>query len=136
MKIRLNTRPSYQRQHKFGRGPVVHKTRVLRGSHSPQWREDFMVGVALPESAYGVVILCAQVKESPVPSDSLLTLDLKSGSKVNIGTYAITLDKFFEGQLKATRAFDIGNGKSGELSFILLLMRTCTHTHTQMSNCG
>lgn len=46
MKVRLNTRPSYQRTHKFGRGPVVHKTRVLRGSHSPQWREDFMVGVA------------------------------------------------------------------------------------------
>ena len=43
MKVRLNTRPSYQRQHKFGRGPVVHKTRVLRGSHSPQWMEDFMV---------------------------------------------------------------------------------------------
>lgn len=51
------------------------------------------------------------MKESPVASDSLLNLDLKSGSKVNIGTYAITLDKFFEGQLKATRAFDIGNGK-------------------------
>lgn len=47
VKVRLNTRPSYQRQHKFGRGPVVHKTRVLRGSHSPQWREDFMVGGAL-----------------------------------------------------------------------------------------
>ena len=46
VKVRLNTRPSYQRQHKFGRGPVVHKTRVLRGSHNPQWREDFMVGVA------------------------------------------------------------------------------------------
>ena len=45
MKVRLNTRPSYLRQHKFGRGPVVHKTRVLRGSHSPQWKEDFMVGV-------------------------------------------------------------------------------------------
>lgn len=52
-----------------------------------------------------------QVKESPVASDSLLTLDLKSGSKVNIGTYAITLDKVFDGQLKATRVFDIGNGK-------------------------
>ncbi len=44
VKVRLNTRPSYQRQQKFGRGPVVHKTRVLRGSHNPQWREDFMVG--------------------------------------------------------------------------------------------
>ena len=50
------------------------------------------------------------MKESPIASDSLLTLDLKSGSKVNIGTYAITLDKFFEGNLKATRVFDIGNG--------------------------
>lgn len=40
-----------------------------------------------------------------------MTLDLKSGSKVNIGTYAITLDKFFEGNLKATKVFDIGNGK-------------------------
>ena len=47
VKVRLNTRPSYQRQHKFGRGPVVHKTRVLRGSHSPQWREDFMVSASL-----------------------------------------------------------------------------------------
>ena len=46
-----------------------------------------------------------------MPSDSLLTLDLKSGGKVNIGTYAITLDKFFEGSLKVTRSFDIGNGK-------------------------
>ncbi len=54
-----------------------------------------------------------QVKESPVPSDSLLTLDLKSGSKVNIGTYVITLDKFFEGHLKVTRSFDIGNGEGG-----------------------
>ena len=50
------------------------------------------------------------MKESPIPSDSLLTLDLKSGSKVNIGTYAITLDKFLDGSPKATRAFDIGNG--------------------------
>ncbi len=56
-------------------------------------------------------VIIVQVKESPVASDSLLNLDLKSGSKVNIGTYAITLDKFFEGQLKVTRAFDIGNGK-------------------------
>lgn len=44
-------------------------------------------------------------------SDALLTLDLKSGSKVNIGTYAITLDKFFEGNLKGTKSFDIGNGE-------------------------
>lgn len=44
-------------------------------------------------------------------SDSLLTLDLKSGSKVNIGTYAITLDKFFDGNFKITRSLDIGNGK-------------------------
>ncbi len=51
-----------------------------------------------------------QVKESPVPSDSLLTIDLKSGSKVNIGTHAITLDKFFDGQAKATKSLDIGNG--------------------------
>ncbi len=51
------------------------------------------------------------MKESPVPSDSLLTLDLKSGSKINIGTQAITLDKFFEGNLKATRSMDLGNGK-------------------------
>jgi len=46
-----------------------------------------------------------------VPSDSLLTFDLKSGSKVNIGTFAITLDKFFEGNFKATRSMDIGNGE-------------------------
>jgi hypothetical protein len=43
VKVRLNTRPTYQRQQKFGRGPVIHKTRVLRGSSNPQWREDFMV---------------------------------------------------------------------------------------------
>ena len=112
VKVRLNTRPSYQRQHKFGRGPVVHKTRVLRGSRNPQWREDFMVGwhvwhVRLDETHVQPV----QVKESPVPSDSLLTLDLKSGSKVNIGTYAVTLDKFFDGNLKATRYYDIGNSE-------------------------
>ncbi len=46
VKVRLNTRPSYQRQHKFARGPVVHKTRNLRGTHNPQWMEDFVVGVA------------------------------------------------------------------------------------------
>ena len=44
-----------------------------------------------------------QVKESPVPSDTLLTVDLKSGSKIKIGTHTITLDKFFEGNLKTTR---------------------------------
>ena len=44
IKLRLNTRPSYQRQHKFSRGPVIHKTRVLKGTANPQWREDFMVG--------------------------------------------------------------------------------------------
>ena len=52
-----------------------------------------------------------QVKESPVPSDSLLTVDLKSGSKINIGTNGITLDKFFEGNLKATKSLDLGNSK-------------------------
>ena len=51
-----------------------------------------------------------QVKESPVPSDTLLTVDLKSGSKIKIGTHTITLDKFFEGNLKTTRWLDIGNG--------------------------
>ena len=40
-----------------------------------------------------------------------MTIDLKSGSKVNIGTHAITLDKFFDGQLKAQRWLDIGNGE-------------------------
>ena len=51
-----------------------------------------------------------QVKESPVPSDTLLTVDLKSGSKIKIGTHTITLDKFFEGNQKAMRWLDIGNG--------------------------
>jgi len=50
IKVRLNTRPSYQRQQKFGRGPVVHKTRVLRGTSNPQWREDFMVGMNLNQA--------------------------------------------------------------------------------------
>jgi len=45
----------------------------------------------------------------PVPSDTLLTVDLKSGSKIKIGTHTITLDKFFEGNLKTTRWLDIGN---------------------------
>ena len=58
------------------------------------------------------MFLFAQVKESPIPSDSLLTVDLKSGSKINIGTHAITLDKFFnEGNLKATKSLDLGNGE-------------------------
>ena len=39
-----------------------------------------------------------QVKETPVPSDSLLTIDLKSGPRVTLGTHVITLDKFFEGK--------------------------------------
>jgi len=47
IKVRLNTCPSYQQQQKFGRGPVVHKTRVLRGTSNPQGREDFMVGMNL-----------------------------------------------------------------------------------------
>ena len=46
-----------------------------------------------------------------MPSDSLLTVDLKSGSKINIGTNGITLDKFFEGNLKATKSLDLGNSK-------------------------
>ena len=45
-KVRLNNRPSYQHQQRFDRGPVIHKTRVLRGSGNPQWREDFMVSEA------------------------------------------------------------------------------------------
>ena len=55
--------------------------------------------------------MTSQVKESPIPSDSLFTVDLKSSSKVNIGTHAITLEKFFEGNLKTTRWLDIGNGE-------------------------
>ena len=55
-------------------------------------------------------IILSQVKESPVPSDTLLTVDLKSGSKIKIGTHTITLDKFFEGNQKAMRWLDIGNG--------------------------
>lgn len=35
--------------------------------------------------------------EVVVFNNSLLTVDLKSGSKVNIGTHTITLEKFFEG---------------------------------------
>ena len=40
-----------------------------------------------------------------------MTVDLKSGSKINIGTNGITLDKFFEGNLKATKSLDLGNSK-------------------------
>ena len=32
-------------------------------------------------------------RDNPVPSDSLLMLDLKSGSKLNIGTHAVMLEK-------------------------------------------
>ena len=42
--------------------------------------------------------------------DTLLTVDLKSGSKIKIGTHTMTLDKFFEGNQKAMRWLDIGNG--------------------------
>ena len=101
IKVRLNVHPMYQRQQKFSRGPVIHKTRILRGSSRLQWKEDFMV------------------KDNPIPSDSLMTIDLKSGSKVNIGTHAITLDKFFDGQLKAQRWLDIGN----DMKLSLRLMR-------------
>ena len=48
-----------------------------------------------------------------------MTLDLKSGSKVNIGTYAISLDKFFDGKVKATRSLDIGNGESWTAKIIV-----------------
>ena len=61
--------------------------RVLRGTSNPQWTWLHMI----------------QVKESLVPSDTLLTVDLKSGSRIKIGTPTITLDKFFEGNLKTTR---------------------------------
>ena len=43
IKVRLNVHPMYQRQQKFSRGPVIHKTRILRGSSRLQWKEDFMV---------------------------------------------------------------------------------------------
>ena len=52
-----------------------------------------------------------QVKETPVLSDSLLTANLKSGCKINIGTNGITLDKFFEGNLKATKSLDLVNSE-------------------------
>ena len=38
-----------------------------------------------------------QVRDVALLSNSLITVDLKSGSKVNIGTHTITLEKFFEG---------------------------------------
>lgn len=39
-----------------------------------------------------------QLRDVALFSNSLLTVDLKSGSKVNIGTHTITLEKFFEGK--------------------------------------
>ena len=72
------------------------------------------------------------MKESPIPSDSLLTVDLKSGSKINIGTQAITLDKFFnEGNLKATKSLDLGNGdfiRNTACMFMILV--SCIHLQT------
>ena len=64
--------------------------------------------------------MTSQVRETPIPSDSLFTVDLKSSSKVNIGTHAITLEKFFDGNLKTTRWLDIGNGEG------LVAMEMCT----------
>ena len=45
------------------------------------------------------------MKESPVSSDSLLTIDLKSGPKVTLGTHVITLEKFFKGTSYNTEVF-------------------------------
>ena len=70
-----------------------------------------------------------QVRESPVPSDSLLTVDLKSGSKINIGTNGVTLDKFFEGNLKATKSLDLGNSKH---TLDALILTACSVTACAM----
>ena len=44
------------------------------------------------------LLFLLKVKENPIPSDSLLTIDLKSGPTVTLGTHVITLDKMFEGE--------------------------------------
>lgn len=41
--------------------------------------------------------LSLQLRNEAILGNSLLTVDLKSSSKVNIGTHTITLEKFFEG---------------------------------------
>ncbi|XP_065845112.1 extended synaptotagmin-1-like isoform X2 [Oscarella lobularis] len=99
VKVRLNSRPSSQRSRleKYTRGPVIHKTRSVRGSNTPEWMETF------------------QVKESGVPNDSLLTVDLKSDSRIQIGTHSVTLEKFFDGQNQARKWLGIGNEAKLEL---------------------
>ena len=58
IKVRLNIHPMHQRQQKFSRGPVIHKTRTLRGSTRPQWKEDFMVtGLLVASSVGGICCL-------------------------------------------------------------------------------
>ena len=58
IKVRLNIHPMHQRQQKFSRGPVIHKTRTLRGSTRPQWKEDFMVtGLLVANSVGGICCL-------------------------------------------------------------------------------
>lgn len=108
IKVRLNSHPSYMRRQKFDRGPVLHKTRKLRGSSSLRWRESFMA------------------KESPIPSDSLLTIDLKSGKNVTLGTHVITLDKFFEGNLSATKWLELGN----DMRIRIQMSRQPPHGHS------
>ncbi|XP_003385799.1 PREDICTED: uncharacterized protein LOC100638002 [Amphimedon queenslandica] len=91
IKVRLNSRPSHLRRQKFDRGPLLHKTQSTRGSSSVSFNEAFVV------------------KDSPISTDSLMSIDLKSGPNVTLGTHVITLDKFFEGNLRATKWLDLGN---------------------------
>ncbi|XP_065906319.1 uncharacterized protein [Dysidea avara] len=91
VKIRLNCN-MITPHNRYSRGTTVHKTRSIKGQSSPQWNEPFSLQ-----------------DEVVVFNNSLLTVDLKSGSKVNIGTHTITLEKFFEGSMKESKWLDIGN---------------------------
>ena len=61
IKVRLNIHPMHQRQQKFSRGPVIHKTRTLRGSTRPQWKEDFMVTGLLVANRVGGIFCLGDV---------------------------------------------------------------------------
>eukprot|EP00117_Sycon_ciliatum_P029128 scpid98024/ scgid23272/ len=98
VKIRLNTRSFFERPQPFSRGPEIYKSRRVKGTLTPEWRETF------------------QVEEASVSSDSLLTIDLKSSSKTTIGTQTIVLEKFMEGLTQKTKWLNMGNGARVELS--------------------
>ena len=56
--IAFPSRPSYQRKQKFDRGPVVHRTRRMKGMSNLKWREDFAVSLV---TAVAALFCCYQL---------------------------------------------------------------------------